>query len=325
MRRLVGFVILLATGGFFLLQNFNIEGLEKLKLRPKSGGTQNAGYDDAGPPPVSRTENTVRIGSFNIQVFGSHKLAKPRVMNLLADVVRRFDIIAIQEIRANTNDILPRFVDLINSTGRHYDFIIGPRLGRTTSKEQYAFIFDTASIETDREAAYTVEDPDDRLHREPLVGWFRVRGPKAAEAFTFSLVDIHTDPDETATELDALADAYRAVRDDGRREDDTVLLGDLNVSDRRLGRLGELSGMTAVISGVPTNTRGDKQYDNVLFTLPATQEFTGRGGVFDLIREYNLTVDEALEVSDHMPVWAEFSIFEGGQSGRFAERPRNER
>jgi hypothetical protein len=60
-----------------------------------------------------------------------------------------------------------------------------------------------------------------------------------------------------------------------------------------------------------------------LFTLPATQEFTGRGGVFDLIREYNLTVDEALEVSDHLPVWAEFSIYEGGQPGRFADDSRD--
>ncbi len=322
LRKFVGFLLLLAAGGYFAFNN--IDGLDQLKLRPKGGASTEAGHDD-GPPPVHRSENVIRVGSFNIQVFGAHKLAKPGVMKLLADVVRRFDIVAIQEIRANTNDILPRFVDLINSTGRHYDFVIGPRLGRTSSKEQYAFIFDTASIETDRDSAYSLEDPDDRLHREPLIGWFRVRGPKSNEAFTFTLVNIHTDPDETTTELDALGAAYRAIRDDGRQEDDTILLGDLNVSDRKLGRLGEISGITPVIAGVPTNTRGDKQYDNILFTLPATQEFTGRGGVFDLIREYNLTIDEAQQVSDHMPIWAEFSIYEGGQAGRFAGRPRDER
>ena len=99
---------------------------------------------------------TLRIASFNIQVFGAAKLAKPAVMNVLADVVRQFDVVAIQEVRAKTDDILPRFVDLINSTGRHYDFVIGPRLGRSNSKEQYAFIFDTASVEVDRSALYTV-------------------------------------------------------------------------------------------------------------------------------------------------------------------------
>ena len=43
--------------------------------------------------------------------------------------------------------------------------------------------------------------------------------------------------------------------------------------------------------------------------------------MFDFLREYNLTSDQALEVSDHMPVWAEFSVYEGGQPGRIATVP----
>ena len=45
--------------------------------------------------------------------------------------------------------------------------------------------------------------------------------------------------------------------------------------------------------------------------ISATVEFTGRGGVFDFLRHYNLRIDDALNISDHLPVWAEFSIFEG--------------
>jgi hypothetical protein len=228
----------------------------------------------------------------------------------------------VQEIRAQ-QEILPQFLDIVNSTGRHYDYVIGPRLGRTSSKEQYAFIFDTASIEVDRHALYTVEDPDDVLHREPLVGWFRVRGPPPEQAFTFSLVNIHTDPDETGQELDALADVFRAVRDDPRREDDVILLGDLNVDDQHLGRLGQVPQVYCAISGVASNTRGTHLYDNLVFSKVATTEYTGRWGVFDMIRQFNLTVEEALEVSDHMPVWAEFNLYEGGQGGRIATRPFN--
>ena len=32
-------------------------------------------------------------------------------------------------------------------------------------------------------------------------------------------------------------------------------------------------------------------------------------------------VEQALEISDHFPVWAEFSVYEGGQQGRVASRP----
>jgi len=322
MRRFLVLIVgaALAGGSWFLSQNFKIAGLEHFTLERRTASTD-AGYG-SNLPGVERTGNTVRVASFNIQVFGEKKMANPRVVSLLVEIVRQFDIVAIQEIRSK-QEILPRFVDQLNATGRHYDYVIGPRLGRTSSKEQYAFVYDTASIEIDRTALYTVSDPDDLLHREPLVGWFRVRGPAPQDAFTFSLVNIHTDPDETDRELDALADVFRAVRDDGRGEDDVIVLGDLNVDDNHLGRLGQLSNIDWCISGVPTNTRGKAQYDNIVFSRLATTEYTGRWGVFDMIRQFNLTVDEALEISDHMPVWAEFSLIEGGQSGRIATRPFN--
>ena len=59
---------------------------------------------------------------------------------------------------------------------------------------------------------YTVADPQDLLHREPLVATFRVRGVPSHEAFQFKLVNIHTDPDETKTELDALGDVFVVLR-----------------------------------------------------------------------------------------------------------------
>ena len=320
MKRLPHLLLLAALlgGGWYFFTHYQVEGLERIAVHSKDdSGYVQQGAIHADQPPAS---GAIRVASFNIQVFGSAKLNKPRVTNVLAEIVRRFDVVAIQEIRATTDDLLPRFVDLVNSTGRHYDLVIGPRLGRTVSKEQYAFVYDTATIEVDRQALYTIKDPDNLLHRPPLVGWFRVRGLPTDQAFTFSLVNVHVDPDETRTELDALADAFRAVRDDGRGEDDVILLGDLNVDDHHLRRLGGVPEIISVISGVPTNTRGDKLYDNILFGRLATSEFTGRGGVFDMIREFNLTIDEALEVSDHMPIWAEFSAYEGGQSGRVAAR-----
>ena len=325
MRKFILLVVVVATvaGGWFLLQKYQVVGLDQISLAPR-GSADSQDYDSSGSlvPVAAHEGGTIRVATFNIQVFGEKKLSKPRVRSLLAEIVRRFDIVAIQEIRSK-QDIMPQFVDAINANGRHFDYVVGPRLGRTVSKEQYAFVFDTASIEVDRNALYTVADPDDLLHREPLVGWFRVRGPPPDQAFTFSLVDIHTDPDETRQELDALGNVFLAVRDDGRGEDDVILLGDLNVDDHHLGRLGQISHIHAAISGVASNTRGTKLYDNIVFSDLATTEYTGRWGVFDMIREFNLTVDEALEVSDHMPVWAEFSLYEGGQRGRVAARPFN--
>ena len=99
-----------------------------------------------------------------------------------------------------------------------------------------------------------------------------------------------------------------------------ILLGDLNVDEYHLGRLGQLPGMGYAITGVMTNTRRDKMYDNIVFDRRATTEFTGKWGVVDLMKEFGLTQQAALEVSDHCPIWAEFSVYEGGAAPIVAGR-----
>lgn len=292
------------------------QALDQLARQGKADTSQTAAAQ-----PSMRASDAIRIASFNIQVFGASKMDKPEVVDALAQVVRQFDVVAIQEIRCSDQTMLPRFVEIVNAAGARYDHVIGPRLGRTSSKEQYAFIFDTTRVQVDMGSVYTVPDPADLLHRPPLVTRFRVRGPPAGEAFSFTLVNIHTDPDETDTELDALADVFTSVQYNGSGEDDVILLGDLNVDYKHLGRLGQLADIDWVIADETTNTRRNRSYDNLVYNRRATVERTGAGGVLDLMRTFGLTMDEALKISDHMPVWAEFSIYEGGAGSRIATRP----
>lgn len=305
MKNLMRFVALGAAvflGWIFLQANTPSGGWSWLPTQPTAGAVG----------------DSVRIGTFNIQQFGEAKIRQSQVVDLLVHIGRQFDILAIQEIESKQYDILPFYIAALNADGSQYDYVIGPRVGRGVHKEQFAFIFDTRSIEVDRNALYTIDDPNDLLEREPLVGWFRVRGPRPEEAFTFSLVNVHSDPELAVDEAEALAHVYRAVRDDSRREDDVIMLGDFNVNYRNLGSLGQLPGLIAVINGPATMVRGDRANDNILCALPATSEFTGRGGVFDFMRDWNLTTEQALSVSDHLPLWAEFSIFEGGKPGQIA-------
>jgi len=270
-------------------------------------------------PPVAQTGDTIRIASFNIQVFGQAKLDQADVMERLAHIVRQFDVVAIQEVRSKEQNVLPNFLQFINADGSRYDYVIGPRQGRTVSKEQYAYVYNAATLELVPDSVYVVPDPDDLLHRPPLVAGFRVRGPP--NPFTFTLINIHTDPDETDTEVDALADVYLSVLQQPGADDDVILLGDLNVSDRKLGRLGAIPGMYWAISGEPTNTRMTQTYDNLLW-LRQTAEFTGRSGVYNLMNELGLTMEQALAISDHMPVWAEFSAVEAPLVATAPDQPQ---
>ncbi len=264
----------------------------------------------APAPPSGKPTDSILVASFNIQVFGEAKLAKPQVVDVLTRVVRRFDVVAVQEVRAKSDSVVPTFVNAINADGSRYQYVIGPRLGRTSSKEQYTFIYDSTRIEVDPSSVATLPNPGDKLHRPPLRARFRVRTNPPEAGFSFWLVDIHTDPDEVPQEVDALADAFVSMRSVIPDEDDVILLGDLNAGPPQFGRIKQIPGIGWAVSGTTTNTRRSKTYDNLIFDRTATTEYTGRWGVLDLQETFGLPLDKALEVSDHNPVWAAFSPWE---------------
>lgn len=270
---------------------------------------------------VQKPGDAIRIASYNIQVFGTTKMAKPQVVDTLVKTVRHFDIVAIQEVRAKEDTVLPSFVAAINADGSRYDFVIGPRLGRTVSTEQYAYVFDTNRIEVDPNSVGTMSDPNDLLHREPLVARFRTRANSANAPFSFWMIDCHTDPDEAKSEVNVLAGAFQAMLTARPDEDDVILVGDLNVSEQQLGQLSQVPGIMYVVANTPTNTRRNKTYDNILFSRFTTTEYTGRWGVVDIQSVFGLTLDQALEVSDHFPIWAEFRAWESAPAANTALLP----
>ena len=274
-----------------------------------------------GVPSRGATSSTIRLASFNIQVLGETKAGQPEVMRVLASVVRQFDIIAIQELRTMQESVIEGFLALVNADGGSYRSVVGPRLGRTVSKEQYVFIYDSSRLDVDPQSIFTVPDPQDYLHREPTIARFQVRSTSTQPGFSFILANIHTDPDETDTELDALADVFVSLQRNNWQEDDVILLGDLNVSYEKLGRLGRLPNIAYTVHGEPTNTRGTKSYDNIVFDRLATSEFTGVTGIVSLQQEFGLSMEQAIDVSDHLPIWAEFDAHEHGTQSPLAVQP----
>jgi deoxyribonuclease-1-like protein len=279
-------------------------------------GTSAAGGESAADPSAGPLRPTIRIATFQLGRLDDAKLSNRRAGDVLVHLFPRFDLIALQGVRGKNQGVLIRLVEQINAaSGRTYEFATCPTQQRDALEHYSAFLFDRGRIDVDRTTVHFVEDPQGRIRIKPLVGSFRTRGPDPAEAFTFTLINVETDPDHAAAEVDVLAEVFRAVRDDGRREDDIILLGDLESDDRHLGQLGKLLGVTALLSGTPTTVRGTHLLDNILLDRRATAEFTGRVEVIDMMREFELTMPGAQEVSEHLPVWAEFSVYEGGQAG----------
>lgn len=315
MRRLL---ILALVGGmigglgwFFDHQGF--DGLAKLKLRSWLKGPADAAEDD----PLEEHRSPLRIASFKVRGFHRASLDDVRLRGVLIEVARGFDILALEGLDGSASEALASLVGMANAGGRRFDFVIGPASGRRGQPRRAALVFDTERVDLDRGALYAVADPDRLLGYPPLVAWFRARGVPTASAFTFTVMVV----DSKQSELESLAAACRAVRDDGRGEDDLIVAGDFGGANSDWAPLADVARLTPAIVGVPTNTVGDRQEANIYYSSAAV-EFTGRAGVLDLVRQFNLTVEQALTISDHMPVWAEFACTER-DADQFAAQPTN--
>ncbi len=258
---------------------------------------------NGGPDPTS---GKISIASFNIQVFGTSKLSKPEVMEKIVAIINNFDAVAIQEVRSAENTILP---NLVNMLGSGWDYKISERLGRTSSKEQYALVYRKESIVVD--SVYQVPDPYDKLHREPFVCYCR------SGSFDFSIINIHTDPDEIPEELNALDDVLLSEL---KKEKDAILMGDLNAAPAEFDELGRIAGVFYVIpNGKTTNVRGTQTYDNIVFIGNELREYL-RGDVYDFKSIFGLTQEQALDISDHLPVYAVFRTDMADDDGALASR-----
>ena len=276
------------------------------------GPFQTAGYasNPAGRPVAPPTDR-IRIATFKLSPEATHA-NNMQSAALVADVCQRFDLIAFQEIDGLgmgwLDDLAGEIFRQSNGRLRYASVSDHHRVSRDAMR--YAFMYNTQTLELDFQQSYTVADPDHLLEREPLVGWFRTKLADPNDAFTFTAVNVQLKAVQTGDELAHLGELFRAIRNDGRGEDDIIIAGDFNVGDRGLQTVQRRNGLTWVVSNTPTNTLGDAQYDNLVFNQTATVEFTGRGGVVDFLKAYNLTMADAVSISRHMPVWAEFTVTE---------------
>ena len=262
----------------------------------------------------------IKIGSYHVEELDVAKLNRAPVAEVLVGVAGRFDVLVLQGIRSESQEVLPRLMEWLNAGGRRYEYVLGPRVGRGWEQWQAAFVFDAQRVEADRSAVYTIEDPDDMLEREPLVAAFRTRRVAEEEAFTFTLVNVHLQAEAAEQEMRALSEVYRAVKADGRGEDDVILVGTMWRERGRLGELEATSGMRVVPADLSPNGAVESVVDHMMFQERATVEFTGGGGYVDVMGEFGLSEAEAASVSRHVPLWAEFSVYEGGSPRRMVSR-----
>ncbi len=263
-------------------------------------------------PSDETPDDKVRIASFNMQVFGRSKAKKKEVVDVLANIVRNFDIVAVQEIKDSSGTALPYLVKKVNQLeDGGYGFLKSRRIGRNNANmEEYAFIYRTNKVDH-VDISYVYRDTSDRFAREPFVAGFRTREGN----FDFVLVNVHTKPDDAESEIERLVRVVDSADRKFSEDSDIIVIGDLNADGRyfseeiRTGLRGRRFYWAISDEADTTTGKNDNTYDRVVFQNEFTKEdYTGKARVFRFDRRYWIKDKLVKQVSDHYPVWAEFHV-----------------
>lgn len=255
---------------------------------------------------VVESVSNIKIATFNIQIFGETKAGKPAVMAELASIIRKYDIVAIQEIKNIGQTVPTLFLNEINSDGSAYMFVLSARTGQqpddSGGQEQYAYYLNTETLRVIEDAGLFDDSANDLFQREPYVARFGVIDGN----FTFALITVHTKPERAVAETKALHDVFIWAQDQFPSEDDFIDLGDFNAScdyaspSDFVGSPIRDDYTWIVPDDADTNfsTTDACAYDRIVITEGAEEDYADNFGV-----DTSITSNV---VSDHFPVWAEF-------------------
>uniref|UniRef100_A0A8W8N2A0 Endonuclease/exonuclease/phosphatase domain-containing protein n=1 Tax=Magallana gigas TaxID=29159 RepID=A0A8W8N2A0_MAGGI len=258
-----------------------------------------------------RDQPPIRIGAFNIQIFGKNKFNDPGVVPELVKILSRYDIVLVQEIRDSSETYIHKLVDVVNNSTRQdepFSLVVSQRLGRSTSKEQYAYLYRQKYVNV--VAQYQYEDTQDIFERPPYSVKFH---SDVLEMHEFGIIGLHTKPDAAFTEIDALNVVYDEV--EKRFGTPNILIaGDLNADCSYLSRtkmsalsIRQDSDYRWLINDSQDTTVGstDCAYDRFIVKRNSSwldNILPNSVHVFLYDDELQLTEDLAGSISDHYPI-----------------------
>lgn len=245
------------------------------------------------------------------------KVSDPDVLSTLVKIASRYDIILILEVVDVSGESVKVFLNELNRvcTTHHYTIQLSARLGRNRYKEQFLFLFrDDVVTLID---SYQYEDNQvnnvDAFAREPYILHFK---PHNTALKDIVLIPVHTTPGDSEKELDELYEVFMVVKHKWKT-DNIMILGDFNadgayVTKREMKHIRircdtQFHWLIGDDVDTTANTTNDHTYDRIVVygsdMLAAIVPNSAKP--FNFHKEFNMTEEKALRVSDHYPVEVE--------------------
>ena len=246
----------------------------------------------------------VKVVSWNVEHLGKSKTATE--IKFMAKILRDFDVAAIQEVVAGHGgaQAVAQLADELNRTGSKWDYVISdPTSSSAYKTERYAFLWKTAVVKKIGkpwlEQKYTLE-----IDREPFYCTFDYKGQP------FTLVNFHAitknlQPETEIKYFKFLPDLYPKLN--------LIFVGDFNCPQSHsvfnpLKKLGYqpllIAQKTTLKKDIKNGEYLHSEFDNMFYSPKVNKR---NGGIILFYTNFK-TLPEARSVSDHLPIWMEFSL-----------------
>jgi endonuclease/exonuclease/phosphatase family metal-dependent hydrolase len=256
--------------------------------------------------PSRNLDRSLMLATWNIREFDSGKygLRTDESMLYIAEIISRFDLVAVQEVREDLSG-LNRLKGLLGSWWQYIYTDVTE--GSKGNRERMAFLFDSRKVSFGGLSGEIVipekagANPSDQLSRTPFLVGFQ------AGWFKFMLCTVHiyygTDAAIDPNRLEEIKTIAKVMKD--RATDNytyapnLILLGDFNIFSPEDVTLQAITSVgfwiPESIQKLPSNVAQNKHYDQIAFISPdvRSQLESAKAGVFNYFNYLYTPEEEA--------------------------------
>jgi len=274
--------------------------------------------------PSSKLDETLNIATWNLREFGKTPRTKT-ALYYIAEILRQFDLIGVQEVRDNLGD-LKRVLGILGPDWQAVYSDAIPDAGG--NRERMAFVYDRRAVHFSGLAA-EAQPPRIKRGVEYLseISWWRSPYLASFHAGNFDFVCIAahirwgSSERERLPEIEALA---QWVSDKAEEKDadgkDLIVMGDFNIPSEKSPLFKALTGKGLRVpdkllrSTFGSNLEKNKRYDQILHLPEYPESFINAGGVLDFYQGDHAPLFPRLtkqamtyQLSDHLPLWVQIN------------------
>jgi deoxyribonuclease-1-like protein len=250
-------------------------------------------------------QSQTKLLSWNLENFGKSK--SDQEIAFIANTIKDYDIVTIQEVVAGIGGVqaVARLADELNRKGTQWDYrVSAPTSSSAYKTERYAFLWKTSRLKL-KGKPWLERNYHLKIDREPYFATFEIK-EKTITVVSFHAITKNKQPETEIKYFKLIPQEYPNLN--------LIFVGDFNCPQSHsvfnpLKKMGYTSILKNQKTSLKQKRKGENclasEFDNMFYKTSSINYI--KSDVISFYKKF-ITLKEARKVSDHIPIWVEFSL-----------------